>query len=89
MIFDVRRFHTGEVATTDNEAEFSYIVAVRGNHTYTLWSRYIENIDIIIDPDKLVPRRPGTDESPQITVSNYENGSIVLFSPIGRKSIFT
>lgn len=86
MIFDVRRFHTGEVATTDNEAEFSYIVAVRGNRTYTLWSRYIENIDIILDPDKQVSRRPGEDESPQITVTNYENGSIVLFSPIGRKA---
>lgn len=85
MIFDVIRFHTGEVATTDNEAEFSYIVALRGGTTFTLWSRYIENIEIVHDPDRK-NARPGADMPPIPQVSNYEQGSITLFTPIGRKA---
>lgn len=85
MIFDVRRFHTGEVATTDNEAEFSYIVALRGGTTFTLWSRYIENIEIVHDPDRK-NARPGVDMPPIPQVSNYEQGVITLFTPIGRKA---
>lgn len=72
-IFDVRRTVVG-ADTHATDAEFSYIVALKGDTDYTLWSRYIESIDIIQD-----------NPSP-ISITKYERGEVVLFTPIGRQA---
>ena len=81
MIFDVRRFYAGEPAGSGTDAEFSYIVVLRGGETYTLWSRYIENIEVVFDPDREVD--PSIMSVP---VTDYENGAVTLFTPIGRQA---
>ena len=70
VIFDVRRY----VASAGDDPEFSYNVALRGNTDFTLWSRYIESIEIIQDNPNPIP------------VANYESGKVVLFTPIGRQN---
>lgn len=84
MIFDVRRFYAGEPAGSGTDAEFSYIVVLRGGEVYTLWSRYIENIEVIFDPDRQTPG--GGEAPPLVQVSDYENGYVTLFTPIGRQA---